>query len=610
MRGYQRAVVHAPIVLPLAAITLLFANPGTPAYLRGLHAVGIAFGMLFALFLAYVAYACYRRDNEPLLKYVALAYLAFAILEAPLSFIAIEKHAHLPQLALFEQAARLVALLYLLHGAILAGKPPNSASPSARFEILIHGLALVLLAAALYGWSGRGHLEVWHVNTIKVLALIVPIASIVVLARTPEKTLLTRFNRLAHLFFAQASLAFLLEDSWTALWWLGHVLSTSGLVLLGYGLTRLLLRSRSYTNAYEGLMQRDLMEKVVEFSPVGILLVDADLRHIRCNQMLEGMLGSPEPEAHMTALLDHMRLTPAVFVETMSRSPMLVRHFDTAMGRHYEVRIAAVGLGGKAQAYICVLIDRSSAHKSEEEIRALNTSLAREVAERSSINADMETFVYSVSHDLRAPLRAITGFSHIMEEEHKNALNEEALFLLQKISASAHHMRQLIDGLLTYARLGRAHVSRAPVDMRVAAAEAVQQVREASGLHATEVEIGDLPSVSGDHALLMQVWVNLLANAFKFSAKASTPRIEISGLVEGDQAIYCVRDNGVGFDMRFVERLFGVFQRLHKQSEFEGTGVGLAIAQRIVGKHEGRMHAESKEGEGAAFYFSLPLRPK
>ncbi|HKO87096.1 MAG TPA: ATP-binding protein, partial [Burkholderiales bacterium] len=332
-------------------------------------------------------------------------------------------------------------------------------------------------------------------------------------------------------------------------------------------------------------------------------------RHIRCNQMLEGMLGSPEPDAHMPALLERLSLSPAEFVETLTRSPMLVRHFDTSMGRHYEARIAAVIFRAKAQAYICVLIDRSAARKAEEEIRALNTNLAREVAERSAINADMETFVYSVSHDLRAPLRAVTGFSHILEQEHKEALNEEARFLLQKISSGANNMRQLIDGLLSYARLGRAHVSRAPFDMRTLVEEVVQQVREESGLHATQVNVGDLPSVSGDRALVAQVWKNLIDNAFKFSSKQDAPRVEISASTIEDECIYRVQDNGVGFDARFVDRLFGVFQRLHKQSEFEGTGVGLAIAQRIVHKHGGHMSAEAKEGEGAIFSFSLPLRP-
>jgi light-regulated signal transduction histidine kinase (bacteriophytochrome) len=218
----------------------------------------------------------------------------------------------------------------------------------------------------------------------------------------------------------------------------------------------------------------------------------------------------------------------------------------------------------------------------------------------------LESFSYSVSHDLRSPLRAIDGYSRIFEEDFADRLDEEGLRLLAVIRTSSKKMGQLIDDLLSFSRMGRKPVDASMVDMD----ELVDDVwNEVSAGHAdVRLKKSALPAIWGDRALLRQVLMNLLANAVKYSGNRSQPVVEISAEKGRHEIIYSVRDNGVGFDMRFYNKLFGVFQRLHTESEFPGTGVGLAIAQRVIVRHGGRIWAESELGEYAVFHFSLPIK--
>jgi len=228
-------------------------------------------------------------------------------------------------------------------------------------------------------------------------------------------------------------------------------------------------------------------------------------------------------------------------------------------------------------------------------------------AELAAVNKELDAFSYSVSHDLRAPLRAIDGYARMLEEDMGARLDAEGRRLLGVVRSSGARMGRLIDDLLEFSRLGRQALKRRTVDMAELAREASAEAGRANAL--ARIEIDPLPPASADGALLRQVWLNLIGNAVKYSAKRAEPRIQIGGRREDGGVLYWVRDNGAGFDMRYAERLFGVFQRLHHADEFPGTGVGLAIVQRVVVRHGGRVWAEGRQNEGATFYFSLPDAP-
>ena len=206
---------------------------------------------------------------------------------------------------------------------------------------------------------------------------------------------------------------------------------------------------------------------------------------------------------------------------------------------------------------------------------------------------------------MRAPLRAIDGFSRILQEDYDDKLDDEGRRVLNVIRSSSQEMSRLIDDLLAFSRLGRAELVGAEIDMDALVRSVLDELRRGSvTLH--EIDLQPLPGARGDHALLRQVWVNLISNAVKFSSKAQAPRIEIGGYPEDSAVVYYVRDNGAGFDMKYYDKLFGVFQRLHRSDEYPGTGVGLAIVQRVVSRHGGRVWAEGAVNEGATFYFTLP----
>jgi len=242
-----------------------------------------------------------------------------------------------------------------------------------------------------------------------------------------------------------------------------------------------------------------------------------------------------------------------------------------------------------------------SHHRLEEQV-------ARRTEALEGTNAELESFSYSVSHDLRAPLRAIHGFARILLDDHKAQLDLEAQRLLGVIDQNTRRMGQLIDDLLAFSRLGRKEIAAAPVDMRELAQAVSDDARRAEPEQrgSLDIRIDPLPPALGDRALLRQVMGNLVENAVKFTRGKDSARIEVGSRPDGGQTVYYVKDNGAGFDPRYSDKLFGVFQRLHRTEEFEGTGVGLAIVKRIVQRHGGRVWAEGKLDEGATFYFTLP----
>jgi PAS domain S-box-containing protein len=248
---------------------------------------------------------------------------------------------------------------------------------------------------------------------------------------------------------------------------------------------------------------------------------------------------------------------------------------------------------------------------AEDEISKLNVSLELRVNERTSqleaANSELQAFAYSVSHDLRAPLRAIDGFSKFVLEDYGSKLDPEGQRLLGLIRSNTQKMDKLITDILALSRVTRSEHKKSKIDMTKMALSMFNEVASSEIEGKIEVRINPLPEITGDPTYIKLVWINLISNAIKFSSLESHPEIIISGQQENDYNVYSVKDNGVGFNPEYSHKLFGVFQRLHKVNEFEGTGVGLAIVQRIVHRHGGKVWAESKEGQGATFYFSLPL---
>lgn len=247
--------------------------------------------------------------------------------------------------------------------------------------------------------------------------------------------------------------------------------------------------------------------------------------------------------------------------------------------------------------------DISERKRIENEIKKLNDELEMRVKERTE---EMESFSYSVSHDLRAPLRAVNGYARILEEDYKNILDNEGKRLLNEVQQNAKRMGTLIDDLLAFSRLGRKEVEKSLIDMNRLTDNVVREVNQAIN-HSASIIYEDLIPVMADYSLMQHVMINLISNAVKYSSTVTIPVIEIKSVGNGEEITYSIKDNGVGFNMEYGHKLFGVFQRLHSHDEFPGTGVGLAIVQRIIHKHNGRVWAEGKEGEGAIFYFALPL---
>ncbi len=278
---------------------------------------------------------------------------------------------------------------------------------------------------------------------------------------------------------------------------------------------------------------------------------------------------------------------------------------------HMDVRTVAVqNEDGKLSNVISVNRDITERKKAEEEVRQLNERLEQRVIARTSqlhaANKELEAFSYSVSHDLRAPLRAINGYTRILVEDYSSILNEEGKRICNIITTEAQRMGDLIDDLLSFSRLSRKEIIPTTVDMKSLASSVYGELTREPDRERIDFKIGKLPPAEGDPSLLHQVWANLIANAIKFTSQKERAVIEVGTKKSDAENIYCIRDNGAGFDIQYVDKLFGVFQRLHSEDEFEGTGVGLAIVQRIIQRHGGRVWAEGETGKGATFYFALP----
>ena len=350
-------------------------------------------------------------------------------------------------------------------------------------------------------------------------------------------------------------------------------------------------------------------------APCGYHSVDAEGRIVRINKTWLDWLGYARDEVVGKSHAELM--TPESAARFRDQTFPLFRsqgwlddvefEYRRKDGSTFLASLSATTIRDQAGRYLMsrsVVVDITGRKAAEQRISTLNAELEARAAQLEAANRELESFSYSVSHDLRAPLRAIDGYALMLAEDYGDRLDEEGRRLLKVVRASAEKMGRLIDDLLKFSQVGRRPLTLIPLDMRALAEEIVA---EAAPLHPkARIELGALPAAAGDRALLRQVWANLVGNALKYSARQASPRVEIIGDSNGRETVYTVRDNGAGFDMRYYEKLFNVFQRLHRDEEFEGTGVGLAIVQRVVARHGGRVWGEGAVGKGASFHFALP----
>ncbi len=346
-----------------------------------------------------------------------------------------------------------------------------------------------------------------------------------------------------------------------------------------------------------------------------IIATDTEGKVTFLNTVAEALTGWPLPEAKARPVTEvfnivneHTRQTVESPVARVLKEGMIVglaNHTILIRRDGTEVPIDDSGApirdaGGNTLGVVLVFRDITERKRVEKAIQ-------EHAAQLEDANKELESFSYTISHDLRSPLRAIDGYSRIILKNHGEEFNEATLRNFNAIRANAQRMGQLIDDLLNFSRLSRANLSLTELDMENLFQEAWKEVLDHSGDRRGDWRFTDIPRGLGDRALIKQVVGNLLANALKFSSVRPEVVIETGGYRNCNECVYYVKDNGVGFDMQYHDKIFGVFQRLHTEEEFEGTGVGLAIVQRIVHRHGGRVWAEGKEGEGATFYFTLPL---
>jgi PAS domain S-box-containing protein len=357
---------------------------------------------------------------------------------------------------------------------------------------------------------------------------------------------------------------------------------------------------------------------LLDAAPDALIIVDSAGRIVLTNRQAKALFGyEPEellgqaieilvPEAHREG---HVGKREGFMAEPRTR-PMGAGLALTARrkdGTEIPVEISLSPVTTRQGLLVTAAVrDVTERKRAEAQIAALNADLQRRVLELTAVNRELEAFSYSVSHDLRAPLRSIDGFSQALVEEYEHAVDDQGRDYLRRIRAAATRMGELIDDLLNLSRVTRREMRHERVDLTALARAAVDQLERGKLYRPVEFVAAEHLVASGDAQLLRIVLENLLGNAWKFSSRAERPRVEFGAVTtaEGDRAFF-VRDNGVGFDMAHAQKLFGAFQRLHAMHEFPGTGIGLATVQRIVARHGGRVWADASPGEGATFYFTL-----
>jgi signal transduction histidine kinase len=305
-------------------------------------------------------------------------------------------------------------------------------------------------------------------------------------------------------------------------------------------------------------------------------------------------------------------LLSRILQKSISKPILALAETAQAISVHHNYSVRAIKLGEDELGLLTDAFNHMLTQIQEQNkaLSEFNQKLEQKVTERTgeleAANKELEAFSYSVSHDLRAPLRAIHGYMNIFGEDYSDHMDDEAKRLTRNVLANAKKMGQLIDDLLAFSRLGRKELTKSLVPMKYIVSTTWEELSRMEGKRKLEFILKDLPETYADSITIKHVWSNLISNALKYSGNKEKAIIEVGSEEKEEFIIYYIKDNGVGFNMNYYDKLFGVFQRLHSANEFEGTGVGLAIVQRIITKHGGKIWAEAKPNEGATFYFSLP----
>ncbi len=357
--------------------------------------------------------------------------------------------------------------------------------------------------------------------------------------------------------------------------------------------------------SYVGKLKKshELFENLFEHNPAAIVISRMkDAQLIKVNKSFlsyfefsskEEVLGKTARELNIVAKPEHREEMAAIL-----KKNKIIKNFEmeayTKYGNPFWISTSMLMVEvDNEPCLFSISIDISNRKIAEDQLQA--------------VNKELESFSYSVSHDLRAPLRAVNGYAKMLEEDYSKLFDEEGKRLLSRIQYNAEKMGKLIDDLLAFSRMGKKELQKTDINMEELAEAAVIEVNK-SAPHTAKIKLGKLIHAEADYALMNQVFVNLISNAVKYSSKVKAPVIDIRSEKKDGNVIYSIHDNGIGFDMQYAHKLFGVFQRLHKTEEFEGTGVGLALVQRIINKHGGKIWVEAKPNEGANFFFSLPLK--
>jgi PAS domain S-box-containing protein len=357
---------------------------------------------------------------------------------------------------------------------------------------------------------------------------------------------------------------------------------------------------------------REQIEIIINNAPNAVIVINQDSNILRWNKKAEEVFGWKVeevlnkrlhqfimPDKHVSAHYDGIQH----FLET-GEGPLLNQVIEISAvrrnGEEFPIEIAISAVKSRNNfLFIAFINDISARKKAQAELLNLNHHL-------EASNKELEAFTYSVSHDLRAPLRAISGYSQLLTERAGTGLDAQTTGFIHSISANTKRMGRLIDDLLSLSRFSRAELQRTTINVNELVNNVIAELSQSDKNFAkTQITVRDLPPVKADYNLLQQVYINLIANAVKYSSLKEKPTVEIGSLKKAGKTVYFVKDNGSGFDMEFYNKLFGVFQRLHDSREFEGTGVGLAIVKRIITKHQGEIWAESEVDKGATFYFTL-----
>lgn len=375
------------------------------------------------------------------------------------------------------------------------------------------------------------------------------------------------------------------------------------------------VNARDITEIKEVERIRNYLATVVKQSNDAIYIHDHEGKIISWNEGAEKIYGYSESEALRmkvwNIIPDYLQPdSQDIFTEIFAgeKVQLLETKRVTKHGKFVDVLFSASVItdpGSQQKSIAITERDVTQQKITDEQIRMLNSDLQRNVVQLEETNKELEAFSYSVSHDLRAPLRAVNGNARILEEDYLDKLDEDARQVLGKINNNVKRMDRLIEDLLAFSKIGKKEVHKSQIDTESQLKSVIADIGSVVQ-HKADIKINGLLPAFGDPALLHQVWMNLISNAIKYSSKKKSPQVEIGSITKEDGIVYYVKDNGAGFDMKYADRLFGAFQRIHDATEFEGTGIGLAIVKRIITKHGGQIWVEAKPDEGATFYFTIP----